>query len=841
MRAVRFEGSEAGRGRGPGGPPFLTPLVGAALLAALIAALLLADRADEPDADAIAREDGRPAVSRDEAGRLRGRRPGEPLPLPAPPAPRPAQADRAAEEPGALLLELEVHGEDPPPCRVTVTGPRGFTETVALTPDAPRRLEGLERGVYEAVVHDVDGWTGTGGVCVPAPASATTPRRSITWEPAASLAGRVVDGLSGAPVPGALVRAIVEDDYPFYGGRTAAGWQVRADAGGRFRLPAVPAARSLVLIATSPGYQASDVDVSAGGRGTIRVPLLAAGRVAGVVRAPDGRPAVGALVFAVPPRHGEIRAPTGDPWPAARFRPAPGETAVLFDCDFQQGEVSSVRPPWVVGTQTDEDGSYVLDGVTMERLLHVQAHPSGTRPGMRPSVEAPLVLAADRPTERVDLTLNEAARLAVDVVSPDGTRPPQVSVEFPESSFARSQRVPRGDLTWDLPAGTHRVRVQHPSGTPWEGEVSLRPGEERTLGVHLRAPTIVRLRVLGPDGEPLRHEGLQVWARQGPHHAGAQKEDDGRYVLTGLSPGPVVALASIRGVEGSQVEVEAVAPAEELVLRIPVLEAPRPDSIRIRVRLPESLELPTRLTVGLWPSQCGTAAALQLLGCEEPWGGGVANTSESEVDARVVTLTYRDHFRGTRALAVLGPGLAPTAIRPADVVDGRAEATPSAARGLEGVLVDAAGRPVAGARVAVDPERSGMLLHGDTDGAGRFRVADAPVDARSLAVVASGFADQVVAVPEGPGPHRFVLDRGGVLAVAVRDAAGRPVVSRTVLLFADGGDASAPRHRLELWAKSRDVIAVRAGTWRIRDEESGNETRVRVATGDTLDVVLVVP
>ena len=55
MRAVRVEGNEAGRRRGPGRPAFLAALAGAAVLAVL----LLGERTDEPDAGEILREEAR--------------------------------------------------------------------------------------------------------------------------------------------------------------------------------------------------------------------------------------------------------------------------------------------------------------------------------------------------------------------------------------------------------------------------------------------------------------------------------------------------------------------------------------------------------------------------------------------------------------------------------------------------------------------------------------------------------------------------------------------------------------------------------------------------------------
>ncbi len=101
------------------------------------------------------------------------------------------------------------------------------------------------------------------------------------------------------------------------------------------------------------------------------------------------------------------------------------------------------------------------------------------------------------------------------------------------------------------------------------------------------------------------------------------------------------------------------------------------------------------------------------------------------------------------------------------------------ARVVEGVILDEQRQPVPDAEVLVFPSEASELLapgRGISDASGRFLVTNAPVQVRSMAVRARGFADQVsVGVRTS-----WTLDRGGSLEGRVVTEDGTAVPDATV-------------------------------------------------------------
>ena len=114
------------------------------------------------------------------------------------------------------------------------------------------------------------------------------------------------------------------------------------------------------------------------------------------------------------------------------------------------------------------------------------------------------------------------------------------------------------------------------------------------------------------------------------------------------------------------------------------------------------------------------------------------------------------------------------------------------ARGVEldGVVVNRAGTPVAGAKVTANRNWAEPTASQLTGADGRFRFASSP---RILTVQAQGYgpADMEIDREHPPAETRFVLNRGAVLRGVVADEKGQPVASAKVEV---SGGPGAPRY-----------------------------------------------
>lgn len=203
-----------------------------------------------------------------------------------------------------------------------------------------------------------------------------------------------------------------------------------------------------------------------------------------------------------------------------------------------------------------------------------------------------------------------------------------------------------------------------------------------------------------------------------------------------------------------------------------------------------------------------------------------------------------------RAIAAQAPGYAfaskPVASEPVLLeLDGAVVVT--------GLVIDAAGAPLAGAEVWVrDGEgwRWPAAVSGtvETDQDGRFRVEDAPAGRLFVHARAAAHAPGEVEVGmTGPGRTRenvrIELRDGGVVAGLVLDASGNPVADATVLAAArrsgrEGPDAPAePAIRTDADGRFR-FDTLRAGPTVIaaRSDDAGGTASVEVVEGGRVDV-----
>jgi RNA polymerase sigma-70 factor (ECF subfamily) len=788
---------------------------------------------------------GSPLLARDgnehASPRLRGRSrkenlPPRPVPPPSPPAPAPTT--------GALRLPLHVRGDDAPPCVVDLLLADGSQRRVTLSQQEATDLDGLPPGRVDAVPRPADRYVGGEAAAVVRAGQASV--LEIVWEPAGRVSGRVLDARTRMPIPGADVRALVGDDYPAYEGRTASPWHATSDPEGRFRLEGVPSSRDLVLVTTAAEHAAGDGLVRPDARGDVLVLLAPGGTIRGRVLLPDGSPARDALVFAVPPTNGEMRAWLPEPWADRLLRDPPGTTRVLFDCDPQNGEVDTVRPPWVLATRADGDGDYLLEGAVLEHRLLLQAYPSPRNAeGLLGSTAVPVAISTERRDARGDLRLLGRAKVVVTVHDATGRPCVGARVAFQDARTLPERTVDEnGRVVCDLPAQPQDVRVHHPDWAPWKREIRLSPGETRALDVVLEEAEHLTVRVLTQDGRPSPVDGVfaTVWQDGRPHHG--VRGESGRYSFGGLGSGEARLTVRKAGPDGSDTATDVHIPSEEVVVRMGPPRGTSRGRIPIRMIFPEDAPMPATVAVGLWPFPTSVAGTFRELHGDDVWeraGGGLSNVAWFRFDVPDDVLEYRDSFGGTRTLGLRGPGWAIVQIPPRVLRDGTPTVRLEAARHVEGVVLDAQGRAVAGARLAFGPASYGVLLSGRTDSQGRFRADEVPRDVRDVAVVATGFVDQVRALPTAPGPVRIVLAAGGTVSLRVRNDAGEPLPGRTVRVVAAESETDDPQQVLYLGDRTGTAVGLPVGTWRFIDQESRETVTVSLQEGETADVVLAVP
>ncbi len=131
-----------------------------------------------------------------------------------------------------------------------------------------------------------------------------------------------------------------------------------------------------------------------------------------------------------------------------------------------------------------------------------------------------------------------------------------------------------------------------------------------------------------------------------------------------------------------------------------------------------------------------------------------------------------------------------SASQPATVSQTKYELNAVLERGttLRGIVLDRAGKPIAGAHVRVKPERSGQYswhipIHAATDKDGSFAITAVPPACVTLLVSAFGYrpVERKISAPE---PTTIELERAQTIAGVVRDGGGAPVPGVTVVAYA---------------------------------------------------------
>lgn len=608
------------------------------------------------------------------------------------------------------------------------------------------------------------------------------------------VAGRVVDAETGAPVADATVRAERTD----VGGAVEAA-PVITDQEGRFEIRGWSRQKGCYLSATAATHVARRVGVGGLPRRDFEIALLPRARAATLL----GR------VF------------------DARAAPAEGARIRLM----VRATARDDRPRPILG-ETGADGSFVLSGLPPGRAtLHVElAHHDD------------LVLHVDLPAgSRTDLgtlrlTPFSWSSITGVVRDLDGEPVPDAEIVIPLSPVVATRRVDAdadGRYRIDrLRAGVLLVRVSARGASNFL-TVEVPPGAVHEVDLELPLGSHFLGGVVTSAGAPAA--GLEVICEPVESGTGqswtAWTDAEGRFRVDGLVAGPK--LVNVMRESPWKIEVfEGLAlDRDDHVLEFP----PVPDPVRVE---------------GTVTSIDGAPIAGALV---EASGSGVGERAHTDVLGRYA-LELRVTADEVRILHATHPEFRAerSTVQPADaaleIVARDFRLTPLFRTGaVEGVVLDATGRPVAGAVCVVTAQRDAgarILEREDSDSLGRFRIGAIPEGSALLRVGIEGEDEhqRAVEIRAAETLHvEFRIDRpaGATLHVRVRDESGRPVSGASVAAWRASGAVLR-------WGTTDEegrltLEDVRVGAVRITAEVAGapgHSRDVELEPGGAVDVVL---
>ena len=261
------------------------------------------------------------------------------------------------------------------------------------------------------------------------------------------------------------------------------------------------------------------------------------GRITGTVKTDDGKPLRGVLVRATPRWRGSGR-------PYWQWLGAPREDSLEETVRRTVERYHRNR-----GTRRDAvtaaDGSYTIEGLVGSEKYNVQAYLENYKLAAQSGHQAYEVA----PGAKIDFVAKPIARLHVDVVMPDGSRPERANLHFRGKNRSEAAQWTPEYPTVGVASGTYALTATLDSDSdytaePTEIEVSHdKPNPPVTI--HMRSQPGIRATVKLPEGATVQY--LQVYAikmrpdepppldrlRDGKRsHLGR-----GSYTFKGLAPG----------------------------------------------------------------------------------------------------------------------------------------------------------------------------------------------------------------------------------------------------------------------------------------------------------------
>ncbi len=581
--------------------------------------------------------------------------------------------------------------------------------------------------------------------------------RTLTLGEPVAFSGRVLDAAQRKPVPGALVWASSDP-----------GAAVRADAEGRFRLPA-PGLRRFEMEVLAPGFLLKKVSVPgpqvASGRGAT-LALTRAGRLQGKVVDLAGRPAPGATVIAIP-------------------------GATLGKRAFDPADPVADR------TVSDAQGRFELRHLRPDESYEVRAFRAGSLPAAQQATAAgpaatprslTLVLAplragrgrvqdsAGRPVAGAQVVLRPALRPSTSP-SPTSAGEPApaadaVLVETDAKGFFQAPACPaaeveltvrkKGFATVSLPA----LRVPPGTGTADLGVVTLKPG------AHLAGRVVDSQNRPVPEAEvfaldrPTR--GLEVDRHLKGQKPTVKTASDGGFLIENLPSGQSVHLV-VRAAGFLTAIPAAVRPpaAKPLVIRL------EPEAV-LQGRVVEEdgdpvvgARIESRWQATL-PEDSGVRA-----------GEPVFRSARSGADGR---FDLRGFPAGPVSLSVSATGFVALedvrAQLPRPAEAGELVLTLQRGAILQGRVTTAAGEPVPAARVALDEAAAA------TDDDGLYWLEGAPLGRHEVLVLHPRYGRLAKPFDVQPGVNVLdaAFDPGVEIVGRAIDDGGKPVPGARVSL-----------------------------------------------------------
>jgi hypothetical protein len=575
---------------------------------------------------------------------------------------------------------------------------------------------------------------------------------------------RVEDRRTGEPIADAKVRRIVVG--------AAFGLDATTDASGRCRMPSMPDAVVRVT-ASVEGFDVAESLVRTSSRGTpptdVVLRLAPIGRMTGVVRATDGTPAARAVVRVTAASDGPVRA--NGPFVLPRA------SSSEFDAT------------------ADGDGRYVVTGLVHGRRYRALALDSRGESGCSSTVER-IFTTPDAAEAAQDFVLRPFGGLVVRVTKPDGSGAPSsmptlttaFGTSYPnEASGVRADgvfsfnRVPAGEVTFVVVGSDGGAAVR---------TVVVPSGATTEVGVRLGGSFEVRGVVVDDAGRPVAGAEVSFLRSWAESSFGGSRVDRSVYKCDASG-----AFRATVGVEGPT-DAEVSAPGH--------LAGP---TVRLTAPCDDALIVLRRAATLTFRAVADDASPVRVLPTFLIDGVRIDGVRVSVLgrpdDDGLVRLELEP--RGAVQAQIFAFGRAPVVVA-ARLVAGEVcdlgDVRFVKPRRMSGRVVDAAGRPIAGAFVCVD-DHDGRVTSAskkmdramETDADGRFSGEWAPPSGVvPLRVDAPGFLE-LHATPTiaGDAPVVLTLARGGLAWGEVVDAAGAPI-SDVKVRFVDaaGADAATP-------------------------------------------------